>query len=314
MARNPIQFQKGLSMPDFLAAYGTDEQCRLALEQARWPDGFVCPHCGGRKSSFHSTRKLYRCSNCGVQTSVRAGTILHHSKLPLSKWFLAMYAITQAKNSISGLALSRLLGVQYNTARLLKLKLSQVMLERNETKVLGGRVEIDDAYLGGERSGGKAGRGSENKRPFVAAVETREGRPQRVHFRRVAAFSREEIAAYAKASLAAGTHVVSDGLACFAGVTEAACSHDVIVTSRIHQAQRLSAFKWVNTLLGNLKTSISGTLKATRDRHMARYLAEFEYRFNRRFDLGAMIPRLAFAAVNTGPRPYRWLVPEEIYA
>jgi len=166
MARNPIQFQEGLSLPDFLEDYGTEAQCRAALERMRWPDGFQCPHCGGRRHSFHLVRRLYRCADCRVQTSVTAGTIFHHSKLALSKWFLAIYWMTQTKFSISALALSRVLGVQLNTARLLRLKLGQVMLERNEAKLLKGRVEMDDAYLGGERQGGKPGRGSENKHPF----------------------------------------------------------------------------------------------------------------------------------------------------
>ena len=141
----------------------------------------------------------------------------------------------------------------------------------------------------------------------MAAVETREGRPTRVHLRLVEGFTKAAIGQYAKAGLVAGSHIVSDGLACFTGVTDAQCTHTAVVTSRIHRPERLSIFKWVNTVLGNVKSAITGTLRAIRAAHAARYLAEFEYRFNRRFRLEEMIQRLAWVAVRTEPRPYKWL-------
>ena len=313
MARSLIQFQKGISLADFLESYGSEVGCHAALEKARWPDGFACPHCGGGRHGFHAARKLHQCSSCKKQTSVTAGTIFHGSKVPLTKWFLAMYWMTQSKNAIAALELMRHLGVQYNTAWLMKQKLAQVMLERNATKPLAGRIEMDDAYLGGEKAG-KRGRGSDNKVPFVAAVATREGRPVRLQFRCVAAFSKDAIAKYAKANLEPGAEIVSDGLDCFTAVTEAGCTHKTVITSRIHNSQRLTVFRWVNTAISNLKTSIGGTYHALSRRHAPRCLAEFEYRFNRRSALDTMISRLAWAAVRTEPRTYRWLVPAEATA
>ena len=89
MARNPVQFQKGLSLIEFNRRYGTDEQCHAALIAIRWPDGFVCPHCKGRKHSYSPARRIFQCSACRVQTSARAGTMFHKSRTPLVKWFLA---------------------------------------------------------------------------------------------------------------------------------------------------------------------------------------------------------------------------------
>jgi hypothetical protein len=74
------------------------------------------------------------------------------------------------------------------------------------------------------------------------------------------------------------------------------------------------AFKWVNTTLGNIKSAITGTYRAIRDKHVLRYLAEFEYRFNRRYDLAAMMPRLGYAAVRSPPMPYRLLKLAEDHA
>ena len=90
MARNPVQFQKGLSLMEFNRRYGTDEQCHAALIKMRWPDGFVCPHCGLTEHSYSAARQIFQCSGCRVQTSARAGTIFHKSRTPLVKWFLAI--------------------------------------------------------------------------------------------------------------------------------------------------------------------------------------------------------------------------------
>jgi len=108
--------------------------------------------------------------------------------------------------------------------------------------------------------------------------------------------------------------VVSDGLACFGAVKEAGCQHEVIKTGSGPAAARVPAFKWVNTALGNIKAAIVGTDRAIHEKHVPRYLAEFEYRFNRRYDLAAMRPRLTWAAVRTPPMPYRLLKLPDVYA
>jgi len=309
MARNRVQFQKGLSESAFDSAYGSEEQCHAALVAWRWPQGFECPDCGGAAHCIvkRGARKLFQCDACRKQTSVRAGTIFASSKLPLRVWFRAMYHLTQSKQGLSGLELSRRLGITYNAAWKMKHKLAQVMLERNAKKRLKGKVQMDDAYLGGEREG-STGRGAEGKTPFVAAVETTDdGKPHKIILRRVKAFSKAALRKLAGDALESGAEVVSDGLTCFAAVTDAGCTHTAIVTGSGKKAVKTPAFKWVNTALGNIKAAIVGTYRAVSEKHVPRYLAEFEYRFNRRYDLGQMIPRLAVAAATTAPMPYRLL-------
>jgi transposase-like protein len=311
MAKNSLQFQPGLSLTDFLEHYGTEEQCTAALESYRWPNGFSCPHCQGQSHCivWHDKTKTFQCNRCHRQTTLTAGTIFHGTKLPLVTWFQAIYFHTQGKNNISALELKRLLGVCYSTASRVKHKLLQVMYEREATTILSGRVEVDDAYLGGECPGGKVGRGSENKVPFIAAVETNEdGHPLRAIFAPVASFSSAEIAAWAKLSLAASATVISDGLACFRAVTEAGCTHKPQIVGKTRKSTEMGCFKWINTVLGNLKTAIAGTYHGFEfSKYAGRYLAEVQYRFNRRFDLKAMFSRLLFAAVNTGKRTEVWL-------
>src|SRR6202022_1031038 len=183
MARNKVQFQKGLSEAQFAVLYGTEDQCREAVMRWRWPSGFVCPVCAGQHHSLVKTRALYQCTACRRQTSVIAGTIFAATKVPLCTWFRAMYHLTQSKGGISSIELGRRLGVTQTTAWKIKHKLMQAMMERDATKRLTGRIEIDDAYLGGERNGGKRGRGSPGKTPIVVAVETTpEGKPIRLKF------------------------------------------------------------------------------------------------------------------------------------
>src|SRR5512133_3032405 len=249
------------------------------------------------------------------QTSLTAGPIFAATKLSLRSWFRALYHLTQSKQGISSLELGRRLGVTQSTAWTVKHKLEQVMMERDAKKRLIGRLEMDDAYLGGQRSGGKRGRGAAGKTPIVATVETTaEGRPVRLKLRRMRGFRRTEIEAFAKRSLDVACTVVSDGLSCFRGVTAAGCTHQPIRTGSGRKAVLAPAFKWVNTALGNIKTAIVGTYTAIRDKHVPRYLAEFEYRFNRRHDLAAILPRLGWAAVRTPPMPYRLLKLAEFHA
>ena len=173
MAINPIQFQPGISLTELFDQYGTEEQCEQALEKTRWPNGFECDPCKGKHASTFETdgRRYWQCSNCHRQISLRSGTIFYASKLPLRQWFQALFLMSQSKNNISAWELKRQLGVNYRSTWLVKHKLMQVMVERESTRVLQGDVAIDDTYLGGEHKG-KAGRGSENKVPFVAAATT----------------------------------------------------------------------------------------------------------------------------------------------
>ena len=185
-----VQLQKGMSIQQFIEEYGTEAKCIKSIELQRWSNGFECPKCGGSKHCILSTKRLYQCSVCNKQTSITSGTIFHSTKLPLSKWFLAIHFMTQSKNGISQLELARQVGVSSNTGASMYHKIAQVMMEREESKPLSGDIELDDAYWGGKKRG-KRGRGSENKTPFVAAVEKIDGKPSRIKINVVSRFSKE---------------------------------------------------------------------------------------------------------------------------
>jgi ribosomal protein L37AE/L43A len=300
MTINAVQFQRGLSVSEFFDRYGSQEKCEAALMTSRWPRGFSCPSCGGADhTTFRRGQLLYfQCSACRHQTSLIAGTVFDSTKLALTRWFLAMHLLTQAKNNVSALELKRHLGVCYKTAWLLKHKLMEVMRLREDSRQLTGRVENDDAYLGGERSGGKRGRGSQNKVSFIAAVQT--------------TASGQAVADFAAKSLMRPLTVVSDGLACFTAAQDAGV-HEQIVTGGGKASAKLPQFKAVNTVLSNLKTALGGTYHAFDfAKYAHRYLAQAQYRFNRRFDLSGILVRLVHSTALTSPRPARLIRMAEV--
>ena len=163
----------------------------------------------------------------------------------------------------------------------------------------------DDAYQGGEKPG-KRGRGAANKTPFVIAVQTRDGRPIYTQMRAIAAFTKEAIKDYVVRSIASGSRVLSDGLGCFDGIGEAGLKHIVKTTGG--GRPKGPDFNWVNTGLGNVKSAITGTLRSCDPQHAPRYLAAFEWRYNRRFDLRENLRRLARAAVTIAPQPRKTII------
>lgn len=295
MAYNPIQFQQGMSLPEFLQRFGSEAACADAVRQSRWPDGFFCPRCNGCAHCVvvSGGRRLFQCHACHRQTSLTAGTLFGSTKLPLTTWFLAIFLISQAKTGLSALELKRHIGVSYPTAWLMHHKIMTAMAGREAQHRLRGTVQVDDAYLGGERTGGKPGRGSENKVAFVAAVSLNaEGNPLYTKMTPLPGFTSDAISKWARSNLAPGADVLSDGLACFAAVTDAGCTHHVEIVGQ-RKPRDLPQFKWVNTVLGNLKTMLSGAYKAFGyAKYADRYLGAFAYRFNRRFDLAGLVVRL----------------------
>ena len=314
MAYSPSQFQKGLSMAEFQRRYGTEEKCAEALFASRWPRGFVCPDCGGRDCCILTRRGLYQCNTCHRQTSLTAGTVFHRTKLPLATWFLSMHLLTQGKHSISALELMRQIGVSYETAWTVKHKLMQVMLDREKGRVLSGRVEVDDAYMGGERHDGTTGRGTSGRTPFLAAVQTTpdvafDGRKVLyLKLTKLVNFKGRSVRGWARRSIAKSAHVLTDRMAGFLGLGAVLEHHEIKILPGGWRNSKHPAFAWVNTILGNLKGSLLGVCRWVSARHLPRYLAEFQWRFNRRFDLASILQRLLRAAALTPPMPHDLLV------
>jgi transposase-like protein len=308
MAKNSVQFQKGYSLPKFLNAYGSEEKCREKLYKFRWPNGFECPKCGHTHCYVLKSRQLFQCTHCRYQCSIISGTIFDSSKLPLTTWFLAIYLITQAKEGMSALSLRRFLGISVNAVFKMKHKLQHVMKNADDHLVLEGFVELDDVYWGGKKSGGKRGRGAPGKTPFLAAVSRNvAGHPIHMRMSKISAFNSSKVSSWSEKHLHADAFVISDAFNPFNCLSDHVAFHGKIKSSGIYKDPDNRIFHWVNTMISNVKRAIHGTYHSVSSKHLPRYLAEFCFRFNNRFHMGAMIGNLIRHAAKTEPRPLRLL-------
>ena len=196
----------------------------------------------------------------------------------------------------------------YRTAWLVKHKLLEAMKLAEADHQLIGRVEDDAAYLCGQRSGGKTGRGSDNKVPLVAALQTIEGGQPHLACLSQRPFTKESLEAFFARSTVLQLTVVSDGLGCFTVASSLGASHDRTVTGGGGGGASVEwgQFRSVNAFISNIKTALSGPYRAVRfAKYAFRYLAEARFRFNRRSDLRAILGSRVRAMVRTPPWPER---------
>ncbi len=145
-------------MREFRQKFSTQGACVEYLFRCRWPDGFICPRCGGKQGTLLSSRALYQCRECRYQSSATAGTIMHRSRIPLQEWFSAAYLVATLTPGISALQLQRQLGISSNdTALHLLHRLRNGMVNDNRSR-LSGLIEADETFIGGPAKG-KRGRG-----------------------------------------------------------------------------------------------------------------------------------------------------------
>ena len=191
------------------ARFSTAAACREYLFQLRWPAGFCCPRCGGRKA-WPVSGVLVQCAACNRQTSVTAGTIFQDSRLPLTLWFRAVWWVTSQKNGTSAMGLQRVLGLKsYKTAWALLHKLRRAMVRPDRDRLSGG-VEVDETYLGGLEEG-VHGRQTEAKALIVVAAQEDGPGIGRIRMRRIPDAAAESLVPFVRDSVEAGSVVHTDG-------------------------------------------------------------------------------------------------------
>lgn len=206
--------------------FRTEESCRDYLIRLRWPEGFRCPKCAGAKAWPGQRTLLMRCAGCGRDVSVTAGTVFHHSHIPLRVWFRAVWWLTNQKNGVSALGLQRLMGLgSYKTAWGCLHRLRRAMV-RPGRELLSGDVEVDETFLGGVRKGGKA---KQNKMIVMIAAEARGEGIGRIRLRQVPTLEADDLGAFVKASVMPGSRVVTDGWPSYRPLARAGYRHAPMV-------------------------------------------------------------------------------------
>jgi transposase-like protein len=289
--------------------FSEEAACRAYLFALRWPDGFVCPACGGRQG-LAIRRHLWRCGACRLETSVMAGTVFQDSKLPLTVWFRAMWQVTSQKNGMSALGLQRVLGLgSYKTAWAMLHKLRRAMVRPGRER-LRGVVEVDETYWGGEEEG-VPGRGAVDKALIVVAAEAAPGRGKaigRIRLRHIPDINRTTLHGFIAQAIEPGCTVVTDGLQSYRELE--GYVHDRQVQQR-QPADAEHLLPRVHRVASLLKRWLLGTHQgAIAHEHLDGYLDEFTFRFNRRTSAsrGKLFYRLAQQAVQVEPAPFDSLV------
>lgn len=297
--RSLIEFQK--RFPDEAA-------CAAYLREARWPEGFVCPSCGGvRGWALSGKAWTHECAACHRQTSVTAGTVLHGSKLPLTVWFWAAYLMATHSNGISALQVQQQLGLgSYRTAWMLCAKLRRAMVAPGRNP-LAGLVEVDETDLPcrsrNDPPSGGGGRSHQGKILVAGAVEVQENGPGRIRLSVIRDFSAASLHGFLRAAVAPGATAKTDGWSGYPGAP--GVSHDPHVIGPI--AAHI-VLPWVHRVFSNLKTWALGVYHGLRRKHIQTYLDAFVFRFNRRRTRHAAFRTLLGIGVVTKPVTYKMLI------
>lgn len=306
-----------LTVQQFRASFGEEQQCGEQLSRQRWPEGFACPRCGGSSRGYMAVRQVHECAACGYQCSVTAGTIFHKTRTPLCSWFWAIYRMSHDKKGISAMQLAKEVGVSYPTAWLMLHKIRKAMSERDQGYRLSGLVEVDEGYVGGEEHGpGRRGRGKPGERSksvVAVAVERRgAGKPGQKPVPGFAALEVIPDAAAATmekfltAKVRAGSHILSDGWRGYRRLKKKGFEHTATPISTQDEPAH-SLFPWVHITLSNLKRFLLGTHHKVESKHLPHYVAEFNYRLNRRSMEADLMTRLLRACIGANTITYKQL-------
>ena len=306
-------------MPDFPRSliafqrqFPNDDACSAYLVSMRWPEGFRCPNCEHDQAWRLQTKAwTFECRRCHRQTSARAGTLMHGSKLPLQVWFWAAYLMATHSNGISARQLQGQLGLgSYKSAWLLCAKLRHAMVDPGRN-LLGGLVEIDETSIPHRTNqdpvAGGAGRSHQGKMLVIGAVEIVGKGPGRIRLAPIADYSAAAIHAFMAANLAPGATAKSDGWAAYPGAPEVTHQPHVIGNMAAH-----IVLPWVHRVFSNLKRWALGVYHGLRSKHLQSYLDEFTFRFNRRRTRHAAFRSLLGIATRRKPITYKMLIKPEL--
>ncbi len=296
------------NLREFDTKFASEEACREYLFRLRWPEGFRCPRCTG--DQYWPVRSvLFECGKCGHQASVTAGTIFQDTRKPLVDWFRAMYWVTTQKNGASALGLQRVLGLgSYKTAWTWMHKLRRAMVRPGRDR-LTGRVEVDEAYIGGVEEGTR-GRQTDRKALIVIAAQEDGPGIGRIRMRRIVDASSGSIIPFLKEAVEVGSIVHTDGWLGYDPVGTAGYAHEVtFLKGKKNPPSEL--MPRVHRVASLLKRWLMGTHQgAVTQEHLDYYLDEFTFRFNRRrsTNRGKLFYRLVQQAVTIHPAPYKSMV------
>ena len=264
------------------------DKARAFLEQRRWPNGPVCPHCGGQEA-YKLTPKpgskkpvrpgVYKCKACEEQFTVTVNTIFEDSHIPLHKWLLAFHLLCASKKGMSAHQLHRMLGVTYKTAWFMAHRIRYAMSQPSFAAKLKGVVECDETYVGGKGKTQHRGRATgKTKTPIVALVK-RGGEVRSFPVTRVTA---ENLADVIRKNVDRTAHLCTDEFPAYDGIGHMFAAHGRVKHSAGEYSRGYVHVNSAEGVFSILKRGLTGVYHQVGQHHLHRYLAEFDFRFNSR--------------------------------
>jgi transposase-like protein len=274
-----------MTLPELNRMYSTDEDCREILTRLRWPEGVECPRCKNRNVWWVDSRKQFTCSECSYQFSVTTGTIFNDSHLALPLWFMAVLLLCEAKKGMSASQLKRTIwGLHkgsYKTAWYLCHRIRAAMKEVDQP-MLDGTVEMDETYVGG-RKRGQGVKVAMKAKQVVIGIRQRNGD---LRFFHASDASSGTLARYIQENISQDVEVIiTDDLPAYpravGDLEHKTVNHTAKEYARYENGACIST-NTVESAFSLLKRGIIGSWHKISAKHLAAYLDEMTFRFNRR--------------------------------
>lgn len=284
-------------------AFTDDNAAREAMEALMWPDGPICPHCGcigriGRVEGKSARPGLYYCGDCKKQFTVTVGTIFERSKVPLSKWWAAVHLMASSKKGVSAHQLHRMLGLHYQTAWFMEHRIREAMRDGGFLPPLGGAggiVEADETYFGeipeakqgkfktrGRPYSDKSFRSAGRKRAVVSLIE-RGGKVRSFH---IPSARLENVADIVRNNIDCESRLHTDESRLYTKVGSEFAAHETVKHSEEEYVRGDVTTNTVEGYFSIFKRGMRGVYQKCDEKHLHRYLAEFDFRYNNRIALG----------------------------
>lgn len=282
--------------------FGTEDLCRARLALLRWPNGVECPRCACKSISTLSERDQYDCNACRYRFSTTSGTIFHDSHLPLRKWFMAIYLMSESKKGMSALQIKRTLDIAYQTAWHLCHRIRAAMRDAN-CELLRGIVEVDETWVGGKVQG--LGRGYKGNKAIAIGAVQRHGK---IRLQVIRDASKATLHRFIAENTAPDVEAIyTDELPAYNGVCDEDTAHETVNHSAEEWVRGDVHTNGIESVWSLLKRSIIGAYHRVSMKHLDAYLDELEHRFNNRkneFIFRDTLTKLVTAAA----LPYRELI------
>jgi transposase-like protein len=287
-----------LSLPDFQKRFPNEASCWSELVRIRWPKGHRCPACH-KPMGFIETRRVFQCSQCRKQVSATAGTIFHKSHLPLQKWFWTIYLMAISPKGVSMRNLQKHLGIRsYQTVWLMGHKIRQAMMQRDDLYKLKGKIQVDEITLGSQsRETRRILRENRNNR-FLMGVQEGKTRnyPRFVTFQELESFFKEDLLDKIERTMEKGSLLKADGAGSYSGAKKKGYKVKQVTFGQEPEKAK-KHLQWIHWVSSNIKRGLVSTYHGCFPKYRKAYLAEFAYRFNRRYWPGQSFERLLLACI-----------------